>query len=557
MKSIGYLLILYISISLVLPSSVFALSKISDFNKMIEVEKLVWDKEHNSWNSMTYADPGDILRFKIIITYHDPDGKGPSYKIKWITIEDHLSRDLYYIGNATLKESSISNGVVIWENITDVELFDGDSLSLEYDVKILTEGIHTNTVKIKAFETCPHVWHNLDEMVTIYAMNYPAYRDRDVDDDSNNESAVDSNLDLRDGFEYYRDLDGSSRDIKTIDGDGDGKKDHFIDTDKDAEPDKYWDPDDDVLSDLELRDVDNDSVDEWIFDSDGDGIKDRYFDPDDDSVHLLDVNPPTVRIIKPEEGYIYRNNIKIRRSLSGTKIFGPINIKVEARDDSGIDRVEFYIDGKLKYVDKEEPYSWLWIAKPLNLTKEHEIEVKAYDIYGNFQTENITVIKLRSRFPIVMTLLVFGVGIPIEKLISKTYEEKSSQPPEEPPASINVPPVAVIDGPDRGYAGEKIIFNASKSYDPDGKVVSYKWNFGDGTKAEGETVSHVYKEHGRFKVTLEVADDEGKKDIAERYIDISLREGASPAYGFMFGVATLSLLLLATIVIALRGRENV
>ncbi len=54
-------------------------------------------------------------------------------------------------------------------------------------------------------------------------------------------------------------------------------------------------------------------------------------------------------------------------------------------------------------------------------------------------------------------------------------------------------------------------FDASKSSDSDGTVVSYHWNFGDGhslttTKA---IVSHTYRKAGKHKVTLTVTDDSG------------------------------------------------
>ncbi len=51
------------------------------------------------------------------------------------------------------------------------------------------------------------------------------------------------------------------------------------------------------------------------------------------------------------------------------------------------------------------------------------------------------------------------------------------------------------------------IFDGTKSYDPDGKIVSYEWNFGDGARGSGPTVTHTYKKSGRYTVTLTVTDD--------------------------------------------------
>jgi streptogrisin C len=53
-------------------------------------------------------------------------------------------------------------------------------------------------------------------------------------------------------------------------------------------------------------------------------------------------------------------------------------------------------------------------------------------------------------------------------------------------------------------------FNASGSYDPDGSIVSYAWNFGDGTTGSGMMLNHVFPYEGTFPVTLTVTDNSGK-----------------------------------------------
>ncbi|UCD27123.1 MAG: PKD domain-containing protein, partial [Candidatus Bathyarchaeota archaeon] len=57
--------------------------------------------------------------------------------------------------------------------------------------------------------------------------------------------------------------------------------------------------------------------------------------------------------------------------------------------------------------------------------------------------------------------------------------------------------------------GEVIGFDASESYDSDGIVASYFWDFGDGTSATGVTADHAYIEDGNYTVTLTVTDDDG------------------------------------------------
>ena len=74
----------------------------------------------------------------------------------------------------------------------------------------------------------------------------------------------------------------------------------------------------------------------------------------------------------------------------------------------------------------------------------------------------------------------------------------------------NVPPVALFSqSASTVYTGEVIDFNASASYDPDGTIVSYEWNFGDGSTDSGVAVSHSYEENGTYSVMLTVTDDDG------------------------------------------------
>jgi 6-phosphogluconolactonase (cycloisomerase 2 family) len=60
-------------------------------------------------------------------------------------------------------------------------------------------------------------------------------------------------------------------------------------------------------------------------------------------------------------------------------------------------------------------------------------------------------------------------------------------------------------------AGRPTGFDASASRDRDGRIARYDWNFGDGAEAwdAGPTSTHVYRDPGRYTVTLVVTDDEG------------------------------------------------
>jgi uncharacterized repeat protein (TIGR01451 family) len=59
---------------------------------------------------------------------------------------------------------------------------------------------------------------------------------------------------------------------------------------------------------------------------------------------------------------------------------------------------------------------------------------------------------------------------------------------------------------------QNIIFNGSGSFDPDGVITSYAWDFGDGVIGYGKIVTHSYFDDGDYTVTLTVKDDKGGSD---------------------------------------------
>ena len=89
----------------------------------------------------------------------------------------------------------------------------------------------------------------------------------------------------------------------------------------------------------------------------------------------------------------------------------------------------------------------------------------------------------------------------------------------EIPAQLS-PPVANASGPYMGLSNNSISINGSKSYDTDGTIQKYVWNFGDGEIAYGKIVYHTYNNSGLFTLTLTVTDNDGLIDsnITTAYI---------------------------------------
>jgi len=62
-------------------------------------------------------------------------------------------------------------------------------------------------------------------------------------------------------------------------------------------------------------------------------------------------------------------------------------------------------------------------------------------------------------------------------------------------------------------------FNGSSSYDRDGVIVLYEWDFDDGNNGQGVVVVHAYNESGTYDVTLTVTDDDGYQGSYMRSIE--------------------------------------
>ncbi len=65
--------------------------------------------------------------------------------------------------------------------------------------------------------------------------------------------------------------------------------------------------------------------------------------------------------------------------------------------------------------------------------------------------------------------------------------------------------------PESPSVGDEITFDASNSNAPDGEIVSYQWDLGDGNTASGEKVTHSYDTPYTYIITLTVTDDGGDK----------------------------------------------
>lgn len=102
--------------------------------------------------------------------------------------------------------------------------------------------------------------------------------------------------------------------------------------------------------------------------------------------------------------------------------------------------------------------------------------------------------------------------------------------------SVTDQPIAVIqvDRTAAESAPAVFQFDGSQSRDPDGSIVLFQWDFGDGSRELLPAVSHTFASPGTFRVRLTVTDNTGVTGVAETTIEVGIPRpriafGAPPA----------------------------
>lgn len=93
--------------------------------------------------------------------------------------------------------------------------------------------------------------------------------------------------------------------------------------------------------------------------------------------------------------------------------------------------------------------------------------------------------------------------------------------------AANMPPVSIPGGPYIIEINTTAQFDGRQSYDPDGSLVIYSWDFGDGTTGRGPALDHVYSSLGNKTLTLRVTDNNGSSNTATTVVTV-VAQGSIP-----------------------------
>ena len=162
----------------------------------------------------------------------------------------------------------------------------------------------------------------------------------------------------------------------------------------------------------------------------------------------------------------------VTASVSGAS--GTLTLSATATDDVGVTNVEFYIDDVLRGSDTTAPYSIAYNSIPLG-NGPHVLSARAFDAAGNNATS---------------AEVDFSIN--------------------------NIAPVANFNASVSGLTASF----TDASFDGDGTVASWNWNFGDGTSATIANPSHTYATAGVYTVTLTVTDDTGLTNTRTQTVNV-------------------------------------
>ncbi|HLD99073.1 MAG TPA: S8 family serine peptidase [Bdellovibrionota bacterium] len=199
---------------------------------------------------------------------------------------------------------------------------------------------------------------------------------------------------------------------------------------------------------------------------------------------LLQIQRGTNLIVAPPS---QSPSVSFSSPRSGAELAGIVTLTATANDDRGVAALEFRIDGERIIRLTDGSRSVFWDSASVS-DGNHILSTRAIDTDGLVAISQLTISTRNGKLTI----------------------------PENSTPTANA-------GPSRSVAaGDIVSFDGSDSYDIGGQIVSYEWDFSDGTPhAFGPKVSHTYKSPGTYPAVLRITDNSGATGAAVAQITVS------------------------------------
>jgi PKD repeat protein len=209
-------------------------------------------------------------------------------------------------------------------------------------------------------------------------------------------------------------------------------------------------------------------------------------------------------------------------------------------DSSGKVEIELELSDKVKLATRStETFFFKNLHPVANFTYEPlpPINVNPYDIRvdasGSYDNDNGQIVKYYWRFGDGTPLVIAGAG---SNTYQHTYQNAGTytvrlkvedddgavDSTEQAVTTNNQSPLAVLQvDPVTGEAPLIINYTATNSTDPDGKIVSYRIDFDDGSSSLDSIGSHTYTVDKDYQVRLIVQDNLGKTDTTSILVRVA------------------------------------
>ncbi|MBN2365796.1 MAG: hypothetical protein JXL67_06490 [Calditrichaeota bacterium] len=114
----------------------------------------------------------------------------------------------------------------------------------------------------------------------------------------------------------------------------------------------------------------------------------------------------TVRVVSGNVADTLAPVITILNPVTGSTVRDTVTVTAQVVDDSPIERVDYYVDGKLDFSATQSPFDFFWNVQTFDDGTTHNLYARAYDINGNTGISNIVSVTIQNNDNIPPTVLI-------------------------------------------------------------------------------------------------------------------------------------------------------